>query len=64
MAYKLRVRDTIDNLELFVDFIKFLEDEHYLVINSISSFYPDNNSLYARCYIELQHFKKGRFNYE
>ena len=37
MAYKLRVRDTIDNLELFVDFLKFLEDEHYLVINSISS---------------------------
>lgn len=39
MAYKLRVRDTIDNLELFVDFLKFLEDEHYLVINFISSFY-------------------------
>lgn len=58
MAYKLRVVDTIDNLQLFVEFLKFLEDEHYLVINSISSFYPNNNSLYARCYIELQHFKK------
>lgn len=58
MAYKLRVVDTIDNLQLFVEFLKFLEDEHYLVINSVSSFYPNNNSLYARCYIELQHFKK------
>lgn len=56
MAYKLRVRDTIDNLQLFVDFLRFLEEKHYIVIYSVSSFYPDNNSLYARCYIELQHF--------
>lgn len=53
MAYKLRVRDTIDNLQLFVDFLRFLEKKDYIVIYSVSSFYPDNNSLYARVYIEL-----------
>lgn len=53
MAYKLRIRDTIDNLQLFVDFLKLLEGKDYIVIYSVSSFYPDNNSLYARVYIEI-----------
>lgn len=56
--YKLRVRHTKEQLECFIEFLKYLENEHYLVIYSISPFYKDRNSLYYRVYIELQSFKK------
>lgn len=54
--YKLRVRHTKEQLQCFIEFLKYLENEHYLVIYSISPFYKDRNSLYYRVYIELQSF--------
>lgn len=53
MAYKLRLRDTENNLKIFIDYLKLKESEGDLVIYSISSLYKDRNSLYYRVYIEF-----------
>lgn len=53
MAYKLRLRDTQNNLKIFIDYLKLKESKGDLVIYSISSLYKDRNSLYYRVYIEL-----------